>query len=144
MEALLTLTGNIGTNIEYTSGESWAFARFRVATTPRIFRKGDWGDAETSWTAVKCTNRLAENVASSCSKGDPVIITGRLRTSSWMDASGQRHERMVLEATSVGHDMALGTTAFTRNERLRSEPPEEPTDWTGLENEDDSVDDQSA
>ena len=30
MEALLTLTGNIGTNIEYTSGESWAFARFRV------------------------------------------------------------------------------------------------------------------
>ena len=136
MEATLTLTGNVGTSIEYTTGDGWAFARFRVATTPRIYRKGEWVDGETSWTAVRCTNRLADNVANSCAKGDPVVVTGRLRTHAWLDASEVRHERQVLEATSVGHDMVRGTTQFTRNERVRAEPPEESTDWSGLESED--------
>ncbi|MDN5984958.1 MAG: hypothetical protein L0H88_04440, partial [Propionibacterium sp.] len=34
------------------------------------------------------------------------------------------HERLVLEAKSVGHDLARGTSRFTRNERVApAEPP---------------------
>ncbi len=127
MDAHLYMTGWVGTDVESrTTRTGLSTASFRLACTPRLRRGGDWVDGETSWVTVTCYRALAENVASSVAKGEPVTVAGKLRTNAWVDADGTRHERQVLEATVVGHDLTRGTSTFSRRERTASE--EEPDD----------------
>jgi single-strand DNA-binding protein len=48
------------------------------------------------------------------------------------EKDGRTHERLVLEADTVGHDLSRGTSAFRRRPRLSStdtrEPDEAPPD----------------
>lgn len=120
MDALINLSGNVGTDVEYIEGDGWSYARFRLACTPRFLRKGEWTDGETTWITVRCTNRTAANVHASVRKGDPVVVVGKLRTHTWLSEKGERMDRLVVEATNLGHDLTRGATTFTRNER--SEP----------------------
>lgn len=121
MDALITLSGNVGTDVEFTEGDGWSYARFRLACTPRFVRNGEWVDAETTWINVRTSHRTAINVKESIRKGDPVLVTGRLRTHAWTNGDGERFDRLVVEATSLGHDLTRGTAAFTKNERYEAE-----------------------
>lgn len=115
MEAQVWMTGRVGTEVEYRPiNARLAFASFRLACTPRVNRAGEWGDAATTWISVSCSRGLAEHVKCSLSKGDPVVVVGRLRTHQWADSDGVLHEQLRLEATSVGHDLARGTSVFHR------------------------------
>ncbi|WP_158548115.1 single-stranded DNA-binding protein [Desertihabitans brevis] len=116
MDAFVTMNGWVGTDVQAYDGPS-AFATFRLGATPRFRRNGDWVDGPTNWISVRCYRSLAENVAGSVRKGEPVVVTGRLRTSSWTDQSGETRDRLVLEASVVGHDLSLGTTTFRRTEK---------------------------
>lgn len=116
-DALITLTGNVGTDVEFTRGEGWQLARFRLACTPRRIRQGEWVDMETTWIGVTAWGRTAENIKTSLAKGDPVVVHGKLRTSAWHDQAGIRHERLVVEATALGHDLTRGRSEFIRTER---------------------------
>lgn len=120
MEAMISMTGHVGGEVEsrLTRLTNTHSATFRLACTPRVRRRGDWADGETTWLTVTCFRSLAENAAASLHKGDPVIVLGKLRTQIWHDDQGERHERTVLEASSVGHDLARGTTEFRRVERF--------------------------
>lgn len=122
MDALITLSGNVGTDVEFTQGEGWSYARFRLACTPRFLRNGEWTDGETTWINVRVSHRTAVNVKESIRKGDPVLVTGKLRTHAWTNGDGERFDRLVVEATSLGHDLTRGTTSFTKNERSEAEP----------------------
>lgn len=115
MDAYVHLTGNVGGDVAFTKN-SVAVASFRLACTPRIRKDGGWTDGATTWLTVTCFRGLADNVASSLQRGDPVLVTGRLRTNVWTK-DGVQHERLVLEATSVGHDLTWGTSAFRRTPR---------------------------
>jgi single-strand DNA-binding protein len=118
MDIAMTLTGYVGGEVEArTTRAGVAVATFRVATTPSIRRDNTWADGPTTWTTVTCFRALADNVAQSVHKGDPVIVGGRLRTQTWIDANGENRERLVLEATQVGHDLGRGTSAFQRVRR---------------------------
>jgi single-strand DNA-binding protein len=67
---------------------------------------------------VTCWRGLAENVVASVHKGDAVIVHGRLRTESWQRADDQPPlTTLTVEATSVGHDLTRGTSAFLRAQR---------------------------
>lgn len=115
MDAQIWMTGNVGSEVEYRQvRDDLAFASFRLACTPRTRKAGDWVDGETTWIAVSCSRSLAEHVRSSVGKGDPVIVVGRLRTTRWTDAQGVDQERMIIEATSIGHDLTRGTAAFRK------------------------------
>lgn len=122
MDALITLSGNVGTDVEFTQGEGWSYARFRLACTPRFLRNGEWTDGETTWINVRVSHRTAVNVKESIRKGDPVLVTGKLRTHAWTNGDGERFDRLVVEATSLGHDLTRGTTSFTKSERSEAEP----------------------
>lgn len=114
MDALVTLTGNVGTEIELRQN-GWSAASFRLAHTPRFTKDGTWVNGETTWITVDTYRALAEHVAHSVSKGDPVMVVGRLRTKSWTDrATGEVQERLVIEAISVGHDLSKGVAMFRR------------------------------
>lgn len=112
MDAHVHLTGNVGGDVEYRNN-TVPVASFRLACTPRIRRAGDWVDGPTTWLTVTCFRGLATNAAGSLRRGDPVLVTGRLRTNTWT-RDGVEHERTVLEATSIGHDLTWGTSAFRR------------------------------
>ena len=87
----------------------------RVASTSRRYdqRTGEWVDNPTLFMSVTCWRGLAENVAESVRKGDPVVVTGRL-TSHTYEVGEQLRYAQVLEATSLGHDLARGKTVFTK------------------------------
>jgi single-strand DNA-binding protein len=125
MEAHVHLTGNVGGDVEYRKN-TVAVATFRLACTPRVRKAGEWTDGATTWLTVTCFRGLADNVASSLGRGDPVLVSGRLRTNVW-SKDGVNYERLVLEATSVGHDLTWGTSAFVRTPRT-SEPSDRQED----------------
>lgn len=116
----VTVFGYVGGQVEFVPGNGAADrAVFRIGSTPRYFDRGTgtWREQETVWLTVKCFRTLAHNVSSSIEVGQPVVVIGRLKTSAWTSADGERHTRQVLEATTVGHDLAKGTAAFLRNAR---------------------------
>ena len=114
MDAIITVSGNLGADVEFHKGDGFSKASFRIACTPRLRRGQDWVDGHTTWLNIECSNRIADNVRDSLTKGDPVVVTGRLRTRVW-ESQGTKHERMVIEASSIGHDLSRGTSKFTRN-----------------------------
>lgn len=123
MDAQISITGNVGTEVEVRATRNQQpMATFRVACTPRYrASSGEWTDTDTTWMTVRCYRWLAENVATSLRKGDPVVVVGRLRTSVWNDDKGVRHERAEIDAASVGHDLTRGTTHFRRSDRPATE-----------------------
>jgi single-strand DNA-binding protein len=134
MDIAVTLTGYVGGEVETRATRAGVpVATFRVGTTPSIRRDDAWADGPTTWTTVTCFRSLADHVAQSLKKGDPVIVSGRLRTQTWVDASGENRERLVVEAAQVGHDLSRGTAAFQRERRRQTdEPPLAPEDADGL------------
>ena len=118
MDAQIALSGNVGNDVEFNSGDGWSLARFRLGCTPRWRKGNEWVDAETTWISVRASGQTALNVRDSVRKGDPMVIVGRLRTRSWLDEDGVKHERLQVEVTSLGHDMSRGVSTFVRPERV--------------------------
>jgi len=90
--------------------------KVRVGTTPR-FRDsatGQWRDAETSYYNVSCWARLADHVRASLHKGDPVIVKGKFRTSTFEDKNGQLRTSIEITADTVGHDLSRGPANYIR------------------------------
>jgi single-strand DNA-binding protein len=105
---------------------------FRVASTPRKQDKesGEWSDQETLWFGVTCWRALAENTALSLSKGDRVIVTGRLLAKSWVTKEGEPRSGFDIDATSIGFDLSRGPVRQLRLERASTAPAAE-DQWAG-------------
>jgi single-strand DNA-binding protein len=122
MDSVVWITGNVGCDVEYrTFGDDVPYATFRVASTPRVRRSGEWADGETTWISVTCTRALAENVRTSVQKGEAVVVVGKLRTNRWKDADGALQERLIIEASAVGHDLTRGVAKFQRSHRAAAD-----------------------
>ena len=95
---------------------------FRIASNERRFDKTSesWVDGESLYLSVNCWRRLAENAASLV-KGDPVIVSGKLRTREWTTEQGERRSVVELEANAVGPDLAR--CAATVRKQRREQPP---------------------
>jgi len=91
-------------------------ATIRVGSTRRKLNRetGEWQDGETSYYTVKCWRRLAENVHGSLRKGDMVFVRGRVVTRNWVDDQQRVRTEVLIEADSVGHDLAFGWSHFNR------------------------------
>ena len=92
---------------------------FSVGVTARIWNRQEnrLKDGETAWYSVRCYGDLGQNVATSISKGTPVMVRGRLATRAWKDNSGVSHVRHVIIADAVGIDLNTGTAQFSRVRR---------------------------
>ena len=90
--------------------------KVRVGATPRFHDSatGQWRDAETSYYNVSCWSRLADHVRASLHKGDPVIVKGRFKTSSFEDKNGQLRTSIEITAETVGHDLSRGPANYIR------------------------------
>lgn len=112
----VTIVGNVCTDPN-TNPTSAGVPRtsFRVANNPRRLKDGVWVDGDPTYVTVICFRSLAENTGASVQKGDPVIVTGRLRTREW---TGERQGLSVeVDAAAIGFDLARGTAAFAKTRR---------------------------
>lgn len=123
----VTVVGWAGSTPREVVGDGVPFSSFRMSTRERWFdaRAGQWVDGRTEWFTVKAFRDLAFNVAASVRVSDPVVVTGRLRTEEWEGKEGTR-TGFVIEAVSVGHDLARGTSRFART--VRRSPGEDVLD----------------
>ena len=145
MDAHIWMTGRVGSDVDYkTINDTFAVASFRMACTPRRQRAGEWVDDHTTWVTVRCAWSLAEGAKCSLSKGDPVVVVGKLRTNVWTDSDGVVHEQLRLEATTVGHDLSFGTTAFRRFRRVSADVAADAPDAGPIRVDDADEDDAEA
>lgn len=117
MTETVTVRGFVGNDVRHvTTEKGLPISTFRVGSTPRRFdrERGEWVDGETNWFTVNCFRALAQNVHSTLSKGDPVVVSGRLRIRQWEKDSGARGTAVEVDADGVGHDLSFGTGSFTR------------------------------
>jgi len=100
----------------------------RVGTASRMLDKqtGEWVDGETSFYTVTCWRRLADHAKASLRKGDPVLVKGRFRTSSYEDKTGRLRTEVEIVADTVGHDLNRGIANYIRPERPRQNAADDP------------------
>jgi single-strand DNA-binding protein len=113
----VTVQGWVGSKPDFKEiGGKVAHVSFRIGSTPRQFDRGSnmFVDKPTTWFSVECWRHLAQNAFESVHLGQPILVSGRLRTHEWTDESGTQRSRVVLEAFSLGHDLNRGTTTFTK------------------------------
>jgi single-strand DNA-binding protein len=126
-ELQITVVGNVAQDLRHVTTEQGVpITTFRMASTRRQYDRaaGRWADGETTFVNVTCWRTLADNVKASVSKGDPVVVIGRLRIRAW-EREGYKGNAVEIEATAVGHDLARGTSAFRRSQpRASVAPPE--------------------
>jgi single stranded DNA-binding protein len=79
-----TIVGNLVEDPEVRFTQNGiAVTNLRVAVTQRVQQDGQWRDADTSFFKVNVWRGQAEHLAESLTKGDRVMVTGRLRQRSW-------------------------------------------------------------
>lgn len=117
MSDTLTLTGLVATDPRHlVTSEGLPITNFRLASTQRRFDRSQerWIDGDTNWYTITTFRQLAINSAGSVKKGERVIVTGRLRLRDWNN--GERTGTNIdIEADAVGHDLAWGTSTFSRS-----------------------------
>ncbi|SDT35906.1 single-strand DNA-binding protein [Pseudarthrobacter equi] len=134
MKDLMTIRGFVATDVtSSTTGRGTAKASFRVGVTSRRFDESAqaWVDEHTNWFTVHGYRQLAGTIGCSIRKGQPVIVVGKLRLSTW-EKDGRVFHSTVIYADAVGHDLSLGSANFTRTSSRPSlslvEPPAVPDD----------------
>ena len=119
-DIITTVIGNAVTDVSLrVTSSGTSVASFRIASNSRRFDKStsSWIDQEPSYLSITAWSQLAENVALSVHKGQPLVVTGKLKVRQWQDAdkSGTNVE---IDATAIGHDLNRGTSEFTKVKRV--------------------------
>jgi len=116
---MLTIAGNIGNDpIRNETKTGRPVLNFRVGSSSGYYdqRTGAWVDGGTNWYAVVAYGNLAEHAKASLRRGDPVIVSGRLKVREW-EANGKKGVDVEILADAIGHDLNRGTSAFARRPR---------------------------
>src|SRR5580658_1074554 len=71
----------------------------------------------TSFFDVVCWGTLAENAATSLSRGTRVVVTGRLEQRSWETQEGDKRSKVEVVADEIGPSLRWATAQITKNER---------------------------
>jgi single-strand DNA-binding protein len=117
-ETVITICGNLVDEPELRWTPSGvAVAKFRVASTPRIFNKttNAWEDGESLFLTCSVWRQAAENVAESLARGNRVIVQGRLKQRSYETTQGEKRTVYELDVDEVGPTLARATAKVTKN-----------------------------
>lgn len=127
MQQLITVQGLVATTPRHLiTQDGLPITSFRIASVTRTYNKelGKYVDGETNWYTVSAFKQLAINSASAVSKGDRIVVSGKIRIRDW-DSGDRAGTSVEIEAETMGHDLAYGTSTFNRTVMVR-ETAEEP------------------
>jgi single-strand DNA-binding protein len=116
--AFVTLVGYVAQepNIR-TTKTGKTVTDLRVGITPRYRDQatGEWHDGQSSYFTVSCWDRLANHVRASMHKGEPVLVRGKFKTSTYEDRDGRPRTETRITADTVGHDLSRGVANYIRH-----------------------------
>lgn len=125
-ENQVVIVGNLTRDPElrYTPNGA-ALVKLGVAVSRRFKdESGQWKDADTSFFDVTAWRSLAENAAESLTQGTRVVVVGRLRTSSWETAEGDKRSRIEIEADEIAPSLRWATAKTEKQGRTMGQ-----SDW---------------
>lgn len=115
--AEVTIVGNVTRDPELrylTSGTG--LCTFSVAVNRRYQQNGEWKE-DTSFFDVIAWRDLGDNVAESISKGDRVVVTGRLEQRSWENDAGDKRSKVEIVADDVAPSLRWATAQVSKVQR---------------------------
>ncbi|MEH0520543.1 single-stranded DNA-binding protein [Streptomyces stelliscabiei] len=133
-ETVITIVGNLVDDPELRFTPSGvAVAKFRIASTPRVFDKqtNEWKDGESLFLTCSVWRKAAENVAESLARGVRVIVQGRLKQRSYEDKEQVKRTVYEIDVDEVGPTLARATAKVEKNpagggQRAASGPADDP------------------
>jgi single-strand DNA-binding protein len=130
----IVIVGNLTADPELrftTTGKS--VATLRVASSERKKDPaGQWVDGDKIFLNVNCWNDTAENITKTCTKGDTVVVTGKLKQRSYTAKDGTEKTVFEVEADSVGAEVRRA--AFNKMAIIKDKPSATQSDnnpWSG-------------
>lgn len=130
-ETQITLIGNIVEDVELRFTPSGhAVAKFRVASTPRIFDKNtnEWKDGDSLFLPCQIWRQAAENCAESLTKGMRVILHGSLKQRNYETKEGEKRTVFEVEVDEIGPALTNATAKVTKVSRSSAPKPESQED----------------
>jgi single-strand DNA-binding protein len=119
MSSPVTIVGNLtrDPDLRFTASGR-GVTSFGVAVNRRWMNKttNDW-EEQVSFFNVTAWAELGENVAASLTKGNRVIVTGRLEQRSYTTKEGDERSTVEIVADSIGPDLRWATCTVERTER---------------------------
>lgn len=116
MSEQITVSGLVATDVKrHETADNLTMATFRLAANSRRFdaAKNTWTTTSTNWFTIVSFRQLAKNVLDSVSKGDRVVIQGRLKIRDW--DNGERSGTSIeIDADHIGLDLNFGVSSFDR------------------------------
>ena len=119
-EITTTVVGRVASEVTVRTtaqGKSWA--RFALISHERRFdsESNVWVDGDRLYVSVSCWGWMAANVQRSLTKGDPVVVMGRLGTHEYDSSTGEKRTSIDLTARAVGPDLSSCTATVTHPAR---------------------------
>ena len=118
----ITILGNITRDPELRFTPSGtAVVSFGLAVNRSIQNKksGEW-QTEVDFFNVTAWYKLAENCAESLSKGDRVLVSGRLSQDSWEDKEGQKRSTVKIIASVIAPSLEFAVCKLEKNPKMDS------------------------
>lgn len=104
-----------------------AVANFRVAASDR--KKNEqtqqWEDGAQCFLSVTCWREMAENVAESLHRGDPVVVVGRLKQREYTTNEGAQRTVYEVDADAVGPSLRWASAPVQRAQRTGPTPQQQ-------------------
>lgn len=137
MSAGVTLVGRVVADPELRfSAKGNAVLKLRVVTAARKFDKETqkWGDEDVTWWSVTAFKQLAENVAECLTKGDQVVVVGKVRSREYDDNDGNKRTAWEVVADQIAADLSRAQVKVNRVAREKPSAPAADDPWsnTGL------------
>jgi single-strand DNA-binding protein len=117
-ETPITVQGRLVADPVVKQGRNGPFTTLRVAQSERHPKRGEpgqWVDSEASYYDVTTYRGMGENAARCLRKGQPVVVTGKLRVRDYQRPDGSWGKAVEIDASALGHDLRWGVTSFIRN-----------------------------
>lgn len=127
MTTTVTIVGNVTRDPElrYTNSGA-AVTSFGVAVAAREKGEdGQWRDGDPSFYDVTCWRLLAESVAEAVAKGKRVVVTGKLRQSSW-ETDGVKKSKVEVVADDVALSVLFAAHDNNGPKPATVDPSDEP------------------
>jgi single-strand DNA-binding protein len=123
--------GNLTDDPELRFGKSGtAWMRARISVQPYV--KGQVEKPEPVFLDLVCFGSLAENVCDVASKGDRLVVSGRLEDDTWTGRDGMERTSQKIVCDAVGLDLRFAAAEINWTQRSEPAAPRPDTTIAGL------------
>src|SRR5207253_6395873 len=100
-----------------------AICDMRVVASDRRKVDDQWVDGDQLWIDVTVFKQMAEHCAESLTKGDIVLVQGRLHTESWENREGEKRSKIAIVADVVAPSLQFRSLPHGTGRAERSSAP---------------------